>query len=64
MCEVIAERLEAEMPDLLAGETEVDESYIGGARKGKRGQGTGGCYPERQRRGLIATAGDSDLRLG
>ena len=31
--------LEAEAPELLAGEIEVDESYFGGHRKGKRGRG-------------------------
>ena len=30
---------------LLAGEIEVDESYFGGARKGKRGRGAGGKIP-------------------
>lgn len=43
--EVIAERLEAEAPDFLAGEIEVDESYFGGVRKGKRGRGAAGKIP-------------------
>ena len=39
--EVIAARLAAEAP-FLAGGIEVDESYFGGARKGKRGRGAAG----------------------
>jgi len=39
--EVIAQRLEHEAPD-LCGEVEVDESYFGGVRKGKRGRGAAG----------------------
>ncbi len=31
--------------DLLEGEIEVDESYFGGRRKGKRGRGAGGKVP-------------------
>ena len=31
--------------DLLSGEIEVDESYFGGARKGKRGRGAAGKVP-------------------
>ncbi len=42
---VIAKHLEAEAPDLLAGEIEVDESYFGGVRKGKRGRGAAGEIP-------------------
>ena len=34
----------AEAP-FLAGEIEVDESYFGGVRKGKRGRGAGGKVP-------------------
>jgi transposase len=40
--EVIAERLDAEAPELLGGEVEIDESDFGGRRKGKRGRGAGG----------------------
>ena len=43
--ELIANRLTAEAPDLMAGEIEVDESYFGGKRKGKRGRGAGGKVP-------------------
>ena len=43
--ELIAERLAAEAPLFLCGEIEVDESYFGGARKGKRGRGAGGKVP-------------------
>src|SRR3954463_10155836 len=40
--EVIFAALAAETPELMAGEIEVDESYFGGRRKGKRGRGAGG----------------------
>jgi len=42
--ETIAARLAEETP-FLAGEIEVDESYFGGARKGKRGRGAAGKVP-------------------
>ena len=32
-------------PDLFEGEIEVDESYFGGTRKGKRGRGAGSKVP-------------------
>lgn len=41
---VIAAKL-AENTPFLAGEVEVDESYFGGARKGKRGRGAAGKVP-------------------
>ena len=37
--------MEAETPALLSGEIEVDESYFGGVRKGKRGRGAAGKIP-------------------
>jgi transposase len=43
--EVIAYRLEQEAPELMSGEIELDESYFGGVRKGKRGRGAGGKIP-------------------
>ena len=43
--EVIFEHLAAEAPELLSGEIEVDESYFGGTRKGKRGRGAAGKVP-------------------
>ena len=43
--EVIAQRLSEETPELLGGEVEIDESYFGGRRKGKRGRGAGGKVP-------------------
>ena len=43
--ELIAEQIDAEAPELLAGEIEVDESYFGGVRKGKRGRGARGKVP-------------------
>lgn len=42
--EVIAARLAAETP-FLEGEAEVDESYFGGRRKGRRGRGAAGKVP-------------------
>jgi transposase len=41
--EVIYQAREEEMP--FAGEIEVDESYFGGRRKGKRGRGAAGKVP-------------------
>ncbi len=43
--EVIFAELDAETPELLAGEIEVFESYFGGHRKGKRGRGAAGKAP-------------------
>ena len=47
--EIIAYELEAETADMLGGEIEVDESYFGGKRKGKRkdkrGRGVAGKIP-------------------
>lgn len=42
--ETIAENLSVETP-FLDGEVEVDESYFGGHRKGKRGRGAAGKTP-------------------
>src|SRR5690606_5089478 len=41
---VIAEKLEASASE-FAGEIELDESYFGGVRKGKRGRGAQGKVP-------------------
>ena len=41
--EIIA--LEIKNEALLSGEFEVDESYFGGTRKGKRGRGSAGKVP-------------------
>jgi transposase len=43
--EVIFEQLALETPELFGGEIEVDESYFGGTRKGKRGRGAAGKVP-------------------
>jgi len=43
--EIIAYKLAQESDDFLSGEIEVDESYFGGHRKGKRGRGAGGKVP-------------------
>jgi transposase len=40
--EVIAYRLEQESHEIFDGAVELDESYFGGARKGKRGRGAAG----------------------
>lgn len=37
--EVVFNELNQLEPDLMSGEIEVDESYFGGRRKGKRGRG-------------------------
>ncbi len=42
--EIIADR-QAEDTPFLDGEIEVDESYYGGRRKGKRGRGAAGKVP-------------------
>ena len=42
--ELIADKLAEEAP-FLDGEIEVDESYFGGTRKGKRGRGAAGKVP-------------------
>jgi transposase len=39
--EIIAHQLEQESLEVFEGEIEVDESYFGGTRKGKRGRGAG-----------------------
>ena len=43
--EIIAFELKAESEALLGGEIEVDESYFGGKRKGRRGRGAAGKIP-------------------
>ena len=43
--EIIAIELEAEGEAMFGGEIEVDESYFGGKRKGKRGRGAAGKIP-------------------
>ena len=40
--EIIAYELEAESEAMFGGEIEVDESYFGGRRNGKRGRGAVG----------------------
>ena len=37
--------LEVESEAMFGGEIEVDESYFGGRRKGRRGHGAGGKIP-------------------
>ena len=43
--EIIALELEVESEAMFGGEIEVDESYFGGRRKGRRGRGAGGKIP-------------------
>jgi transposase len=43
--EIIALELEVESEAMFSGEIEVDESYFGGRRKGRRGRGAGGKIP-------------------
>lgn len=43
--ELIFEEVEKESKNVFCGEIEVDESYFGGSRKGKRGGGAGGKVP-------------------
>lgn len=43
--EIIAFKLWQESEEYFAGEIEVDESYFGGHRKGKRGRGAAGKVP-------------------
>ena len=42
---IISQHAEAEASEFSGGEIEVDESYFGGRRKGKRGRGAGGKTP-------------------
>ena len=42
---IISIELEQEAAEFLSGEIEVDESYFGGHRKGKRGRGAAGKVP-------------------
>jgi transposase len=43
--EIISNKLEQEVDEVVSGEIEVDESYFGGHRKGKRGRGAAGKVP-------------------
>ena len=43
--EIIVDEIEQESHEYFAGEIEVDESYFGGTRKGKRGRGAAGKVP-------------------
>ena len=56
--EIIACHLEEESNEVWSGEIEVDESYFGGRRKGKRGRGAAGKVPVfglLKRRGKVYT---------
>ena len=43
--EIISSELEQQIDEVFSGEIEVDESYFGGHRKGKRGRGAVGKVP-------------------
>ena len=43
--EIIAYELATESEAMFSGEIEVEESYFGGRRKGKRGRGSAGKTP-------------------
>ena len=43
--EIISRHIELENQGIVGGEIEVDESYFGGTRKGKRGRGAAGKVP-------------------
>ena len=43
--EIITYHMELESEQIVGGEIEVDESYFGGTRKGKRGRGAAGKVP-------------------
>ena len=43
--EIIAYKLEIESEAMFGGEIELDESYFGGKRKGKRGKEVAGKVP-------------------
>ena len=61
--QIIAEELTRSAP--FAGEIELDESYFGGHRKGKRGRGAGGkvaVFGILKRRGRVYTLVAPDLR--
>ena len=45
LLEIIVYHLEQESHEVFVGEIEVDESYFGGSRKGKRGRGSAGKVP-------------------
>ena len=58
--EIIVFEIEQESHEVFNGEIEVDESYFGGRRKGKRGRGAGGKTPVF---GLLKRGGRVSRRL-
>jgi len=63
---IIHEQLIEEASE-LAGEVEVDESYFGGVRKGKRGRGAAGKVPVfglLKRGGKVFTMAVKDTKYG
>jgi transposase len=63
--EIIAYYLEQEAHEIFAGTVELDESYFGGARKGKRGRGAAGkvaVFGILKRGGKVFTMVVSDTR--
>ena len=64
MCKLVRERLD-EGSDPLSGKVEVDESYFGGKRPGKRGRGAAGKTPVVglvQRKGRIRAVAVTDTK--
>ena len=45
LCEITVAQLEQESHEFFAGKIEVDESFFGGSRKGKRRRGAEGKLP-------------------
>lgn len=66
MCKLIRSRLdEDEDADPMSGEIEVDESYFGGKRRGKRGRGAAGKTPVvglAQRKGQLKAVVIADVK--
>ena len=63
--ELIAWHLEAQAEEMFGGEIELDESYFGGVRKGKRGRGAAGkvvVFGILKRRGKVFTKIVPDAR--
>jgi transposase len=62
---IIAVNLEKQAGEMFAGEIEIDESYFGGRRKGKRGRGAAGKVPVfglLKRKGKVYTKVISDTK--
>jgi len=61
----IAKRLSIEAQEIFNGDIEIDESYFGGVRKGKRGRGAAGkvvVFGMLKRHGKVYTAIDKNTK--